>query len=154
MRARGAIYILALVTLAGCGNSNTSGSNTKVAPSVFDAPLGSNAVPLNGTGFNPTAPSATAPTAGGCLSRLTNINGNDINCSDDPQYSSSQACQLNPYYGFANFLVESCPTTNLIGRCAFSGYTMYYYQGYLLISPNTPVSVLSTGCSADGGTWG
>lgn len=154
MLVKGAFFILTMAAFAACGSSSTSGSNTKVAPSVFDAPLGSNAVLLNGTGYNSAAPSSTAPTAGGCLSRFTNVNGNDINCSDEAKYSSMQACQLNPYYGYANFLVENCPTTNLIGKCTFSGYTMYYYQGYLIISPGTPVSVLSAGCKADGGTWG
>ncbi len=65
-----------------------------------------------------------------------------------------KACQLNPYYGYANFLVESCPTTNLIGSCVFTTHTMYYYQGYLIVSPGTDVNTLSTGCAADGGTWG
>lgn len=148
-----ALTFMATLPLVACGNA-TNGANTKVAPSVFDAPLGSDAVLVNGTGINPAAPSATAPTVAGCLSRATGINGNDINCSDEAKYSSLQSCQLNPYFGYANFLVKSCPTTNLIGHCTFATHTMYYYQGYLIVSPATPVSVLSAGCAADGGTWG
>lgn len=141
------------LALAACGNTATS-NNSTVGPSVFNAALASNAVLLNGTGANPTAPDPAAPLAGGCLVRLTSIRGNDINCSNAPQYASQQYCQLNPYYGYANFLVESCPTTNLIGRCIFPTHTMYYYQGYLIISPSTPVDLLWTGCVNDGGVWG
>ncbi len=154
MRSIKARFILALLVLAACGNTTTS-NNSKAGPSVFDTPLGSGAVLLNGTGMNPTAGSdPAAPVAGGCLVRFNNINGNDINCSDHPQYASMVACQLNPYYGYVNFLVEACPTTNLIGSCNFSTHTIFYYQGYLIISLNTPVSALSAGCTADGGTWG
>lgn len=157
MRAMTLTFMVSL-TLAACGNA-TTGADTKVAPSSFDAPLGSNAVLINGTGINstginPATTSAAAPTAVGCLSRVAGINGNDINCSDEAKYSSQQSCQLNPYFGYANFLVASCPTTNLIGTCTFATHKMYYYQGYLIVSPATPVSALSAGCTADGGTWG
>ncbi len=153
MRVRGVAFILILTALAGCGNAN-SGNNTKAGPSVYDAPLGSDAVLLNGTGLNPDASRANAPVAGGCLSRLTNIKGNDINCSNHPLYASQQVCQLNPYQGFANFLVEKCPTTHLIGKCVYPTHTMYYYQGYLIISPSTTTEMLSVGCTASGGSWG
>lgn len=153
MRVKGVIFSLALLTLAACGNASSTMNNLKAGPSVFDAPLTSNAVLLNGTGMNPAAPDPAAPVAGGCLVRFANITGNDINCSNASLYNNRKACLLNPYFGYANFLVESCPTSNLIGSCFYGDQTMYYYQGYLLISPATPVTVLSAGCAAAGGIW-
>ncbi|MBI5637843.1 MAG: hypothetical protein HZA03_07735 [Nitrospinae bacterium] len=153
MRVREVVFIFAALMLAACGNANTA-NNSTAGPSVYDAPLGSNAVLLNDTGMNPRAGiDPAAPVAGGCLVRFTNISGNDINCSNAGLYANQTACQLNPYYGYANFLVQSCPTGNLIGRCVYPGHTMYYYAGYQIISPNTPVSALVTGCAASGGAW-
>lgn len=153
MGKREAIFALALLTLAACGNTSNTGNNTKVAPSYFDAALVSNAVLINGTGFNPTVPDPAAPVAGGCLARFTDIRGNDINCSNAPLDPNRQACLLNPYFGYANFMVVDCPASNLIGSCVFTTHTLYYYQGYLIISPGTAVSTLSDGCIAAGGVW-
>lgn len=152
MRVKNAIFILVMLMLAACGNANTA-NNSKVGPSIYDAPLGSNAVLLNDTGMNPRAGTTGAPVAGGCLVRFTNISGNDINCSNAALYANQTACQLNPYYGYANFLVQSCPAGNLIGRCIYPDHTMYYYAGYQIISPNTPLSALVTGCTTSGGAW-
>ena len=153
MRIEGALFSLALLALAACGIAANTINDLKVAPSVFDAALVSNAVLINGTGINPTVPDPAAPVAGGCLVRFANIKGNDVNCSDASLYSNQQACLLNPYPGYANFLVAGCPTSNLIGSCFYGVQTTYYYQGYLIISPDTPVSVLSAGCVAAGGIW-
>lgn len=149
----GAILIPALLALAACGNASSALDTVKAGPSVFDAPLVSNAVLINGTGYNPTVPDPAAPVAGGCLARFTDIRGNDVNCSNASLYNRLQACTLNPYFGFANFLVVGCPTSNLVGSCVFTTHTLFYYQGYLIISPNTAVSALSAGCVAAGGAW-
>lgn len=149
------ILLAIVLAVADCGQKQDQNKPASVAPLVaFGPSLGSDAVLINGTGIN--RPVASTPPRG-CLSRVTGITGNDVNCDESFAYLGELSCQLNYYPGYQNFLVEKCPSTNHLGGCLkFSGATantLHYYAGYQIVSPSTQISVIQADCTLFGGVW-